>query len=446
MEITRDALFDMTKKPSQLPPARVFWGISTFQALAMFRRGLFYAFLSIYLRFFLGLSVTETTLFATLPMIFNIGAQTLIWGRLSDRKQLRRTLILWGEGCGAAGTVLIWAVHVMAPSPGLAGYAIIAGLTIVEVFWSMSNIGWSALISDLYPQKARNAKLGYLTSIGGAGRFIGIWIGGAFYDGFGKMYDGWGFHSGLLFFIPAAVMLISMLPVMMLPEGGVRLEETSEYNCNADCQAASIRLFWIFLVAMVFINFGRNGVVVIQSQYLFLDTGFGVSSRILGHIFNVESLAIILFGLLAGRIGRWIGDGPSVCLGAIIAMIYLIIFGLTDDLRLIYAASFLRGVADVILMAASYAFASVLIPPERRGALFGLFNATLFLSWGVAGTLIAGPTVDVLLYLGTDPVSAYRAAFLSGLVMVVIGLAIQSWIVFVKMPATVLLRNEKGFQ
>ncbi|MFZ2630226.1 MAG: MFS transporter [Desulfosalsimonadaceae bacterium] len=434
----------MIKKPFQLPPARVFWGISAFQALAMFRRGLFYAFLSIYLRFFLGLSVTETTLFATLPMIFNIGAQTLIWGRLSDRKQIRRTLILWGELCGAAGTVLIWAVHILAPSPRISGYAIIAGLTIVEIFWSMSNIGWSALISDLYPQKARNATLGYLTSIGGAGRLMGIWIGGAFYDGWGKMYDGWGFHSGLLFFIPAAVMVVSLLPVMLLPEGGVRHEELSEIECNAECQAASIRLFWIFLIAMVFINFGRNGVTVIQSQYLFLDTGFNVSSRILGHIFNAESVAIILFGLLAGRIGLLIGDGPSVCLGAVIAMAYLIIFGITDNLRLIYAASFLRGISDVILMAASYAFASVLIPPERRGALFGLFNATLFLSWGVAGTLIAGPTVDILLLLGADPVTAYRAAFLSGLGMVVIGLAIQSWVVFVKMPATVILRKEKG--
>ncbi|MEZ4605125.1 MAG: hypothetical protein R2861_17475, partial [Desulfobacterales bacterium] len=80
----------MKSLKSTLPSAKVFWGISSFQALAMFRRGLFYAFLSIYLRYFLGLSVTETTLFATLPMVFNILAQTFVWGRLSDRRQLRR--------------------------------------------------------------------------------------------------------------------------------------------------------------------------------------------------------------------------------------------------------------------------------------------------------------------------------------------------------------------
>ena len=66
-----------------------FIGLSSFEMLAMFRRGLFYAYLSIYLRQYLGLSVTETTLFATLPMTVNIFCQTFIWGRISDRFQVR---------------------------------------------------------------------------------------------------------------------------------------------------------------------------------------------------------------------------------------------------------------------------------------------------------------------------------------------------------------------
>ncbi|MDA3897011.1 MAG: MFS transporter [Desulfobacteraceae bacterium] len=429
---------------SILPSMKIFWGISSFQALAMFRRGLFYAFLSIYLRYFLGLSVTETTLFATLPMVFNILAQTFIWGRLSDRRQLRRTLILWGEGCGAVGTVLIWGCHILAPTPASSGYVIILGLTIVEIFWSMSNIGWSALISDLYPEKQRNAVLGYLTSIGGVGRLIGIWIGGLLYDGMGAMYEGWGFYSGALFFIPAAVMLFSMIPVVYLPEGGIRATETTETKCDAACQVASIKMFWIFLTAMVFINFGRNGVIIIQSQYLFLDTGFNVSSRVLGYIFNTESVAIICFGLLAGRLGRWVGDGPSVCLGAAIAIVYLLIYSLTDNLSWIYVASWFRGMADVIILASSYAFVSVLIPPERRGTLFSLFNATLFLSWGVAGTLIAGPIVDLLFHAGISQAIAYRAAYLSGLVMVIIGLSIQMFLVFVLMPKTGISAQRSG--
>ena len=424
-----------------LPSGRVIWGIGSFQALAMFRRGLFYAYLSIYLRYFLGLSVTGTTLFATLPMIFNILSQTFIWGRFSDARQLRRTLILWGEAAGALGTVLVWVAHILTPTPRLSGFVIILGLTVVEIFWSMSNIGWSALISDLFPERKRNEVLGYLTSIGGLGRLVGIWLGGLLYDGLEKMYDGWGFHSGTLFFIAAGMMLISMIPVFSLPEGGIRKSEAADAACDAQCEAASVRLFWIFLIAMVFINFGRNGVMIIQSQYLFLDTGFAVSSKMLSYIFNTETVALILFGLFAGRIGRRVGNGRAVCLGAIAAIVYLVLFALADRLSLIFLASFFRGGADVIILAASYAMASILIPPERRGRLFGFFNATLFLSWGVAGTCVAGPIVDLMLYLGVDQVMAYRSAYLTGLIMVLIGLTIQAVLVYILLPRAGISRN-----
>jgi MFS family permease len=426
---------DMQPPLQALPSSRVVWGIGSFQALAMFRRGLFYAYLSIYLRYFLGLSVTETTLFATLPMIFNILSQTFIWGRFSDARQLRRTLILWGEASGAAGTVLVWAAHVATPAPRLSGYVIIFGLAVVEVFWSMSNIGWSALISDLFPEKKRGEVLGHLTSIGGLGRIAGIWIGGMLYDGLELAYEGWGFYSGTLFFIAAAVMLVSMIPVFSLPEGGIgRTDAADGSDCDAGCQASSVRLFWIFLAAMVFINFGRNGVMIIQSQYLFLDSGFNVTSRLLSYIFNTESAALVLFGLLAGRIGRRIGYGRAVCLGAVLAILYLLIFASADRLSLIFLASFFRGAAEVITLAASYALASVLIPPEKRGRLFGFFNATLFLSWGVAGTLIAGPIVDLMQYRGLDPAAAYRSAYAAGLVMVAAGLAIQMALVYILLP------------
>ncbi|HMA84593.1 MAG TPA: MFS transporter [Desulfosalsimonadaceae bacterium] len=424
-----------------LPSGRVIWGIGSFQALAMFRRGLFYAYLSIYLRYFLGLSVTGTTLFATLPMIFNILSQTFIWGRFSDARQLRRTLILWGEAAGALGTVLVWVAHILTPTPRLSGFVIILGLAVVEIFWSMSNIGWSALISDLFPERKRNEVLGYLTSIGGLGRLVGIWLGGLLYDGLEKMYDGWGFHSGTLFFIAAGMMLISMIPVFSLPEGGIRKSEAADAACDAQCEAASVRLFWIFLIAMVFINFGRNGVMIIQSQYLFLDTGFAVSSKMLSYIFNTETVALILFGLFAGRIGRRVGNGRAVCLGAIAAIVYLVLFALADRLSLIFLASFFRGGADVIILAASYAMASILIPPERRGRLFGFFNATLFLSWGVAGTCVAGPIVDLMLYLGVDQVMAYRSAYLTGLIMVLIGLTIQAVLVYILLPRAGISRN-----
>ncbi len=391
----------------------------------MFRRGLFYAFLSIYLRYFLHLSVTETTLFATLPMIANITAQMFIWGPISDRFQVRRRLIVTGEILAGFGTLIVWYAHRISPTPAAAGFAIILGLTVVEVFWSMSNVGWSALIADLYPEQRRTDIQGKLASIGGLGRIGGVWIGGLLYDGLGFRYAGWGFHQGALFFVATAAMFVSVIPMRWVPEGGVRHVRQGGDPDPVNAPAHNSAIFAVFLTAMVFINFGRNSIAIILPQYLVLKDGFAVSSAVLSYIVNTQSVAMILSGFVAGRIGRRIGDGNALLLGALLAIIALLILTLTDHLSLVYLAGFLRGVSDVILMAASYTYAATLMPSEKRARLFGVFNATFFLSWGVAGTLVAGPITDSLLAAGAGEGVAYRTAFLAAAGITVLGGGIQ---------------------
>lgn len=410
-------------------PIRQFFGIASFQILAMFRRGLFYAYMSVYLRYYLGLSVTETTLFATLPMVFNVLCQSMVWGRLSDRLQLRRTLIVWGEVLGGMGTLAVWYVHTLPASKTTAGWVVIVGLATVEVFWSMSNIGWSALISDIYPVHQRSTVQGRLASVGGFGRIAGVWIGGILYDAFNTRYEGWGFQEGPLFFVAAGVMFLSILPLRWVPEGGTQPSET-DAPAAGDNGNGSLQLFLVFLAAMMLINFGRNAIVIIQSQYLFLESGFALDSRMLSYVYNTESAAIILMGLGVGRIGRRIGNGKTVCLGALVAIVFLGLYATATDIRLLFLGSFLKGSAEAILFAAAYAFASALIPPHQRGRLFGWFNATFFLSWGLAGTLMAGPIVDALLVSGVSPTGAYRAAFAAAAAMTAAGFAIQVGLLF----------------
>jgi MFS family permease len=402
---------------------KTFLGISSFQILAMFRRGLFYAYLSIFLRHFIGLSVTETTLFATVPMVLNILSQTLVWGRLSDRYQLRRTFIITGELLAAIGTVLIWYAYRAAGTPKLAGTAIIAGLGFIEIFWSMSNIGWSALISDIYPQEQRTAVQGKLTSIGGLGRMAGIWIGGLLYDGLGLKYAGWGFDKGALWFVAAGVMLISIIPMMFVPEGGAGAapDLPSEASAEAAPAGGYGNAFALFLLAMVFINFGRNSIAVILTQYLVLDSGLAVTSHEVSYIVNTQTVAIIITGLVSGWLSKILGDARALLFGTATAIIPLLILAFTLNLGLVYGSNLLRGVSDVLVLAASYSLASQLIPPEQRGRLFGWFNATFFLSWGVAGTLIAGPVVDLLLARGKAEVFAYQMAFLSAALITLVG-------------------------
>ena len=408
----------------QRHPVAVFLGLSSFEMLAMFRRGLFYTYLSIYLRHFLGMSVTETTLFATLPMVANVLCQTFVWGALSDRYQVRRTLIICGEALAGIGTILVWYAHTLTTQPYHAGWMIIFGLTLVELFWSMSNVGWSALISDIYSARDRNTIQGRLASAGGMGRMAGVWIGGLLYDGMGHYYAGWGFQHGSLFFVASGVMFISIVPMLLVPEGGVTTAEPVAVHPKEPAANGSVRLFIIFLVAMTLINFGRNSIAIIIPQYLVLESGFAVSSRMLGYILNTQSAAMIVAGLISGWFGRHVGDGPALIFGSCVALAAIVLYALSNNLALIFGISALRGFSEVIILAASYAFSSVLIPPAKRARYFGLFNATHFLSWGVAGTLLVGPLTDVLISRGTAEVLAYRMAFVSASVLTLLGVII----------------------
>ena len=403
-------------------PLRIFTGLSSFQMLAMFRRGLFYTYLSIYMKEFLNMSVFETTLYATLPMIMSIIFQNFVWGPISDKSQKRRTLIVFGEILAGTGTLIVWVFHFFLTNLHLAGYVIIIGLSFVEMFWSMSNIGWSALISDLYPTKKRSKIMGQLTGLGGLGRIFGIFIGGLLYD------VGFGFRNGPLFFIASFVMIISTIPMLLFsPEGGITLKEHEDINAvelSNNNNQKGIFVFIIFIISLAFINFGRNSIAIPYSQYLTLDTGFNVDSIMLSFIANSRSVATLIIVFTIGALSKRIGHSIALIFGTSIGIVALIITATTSHLPIIFIGSFLIGAAEVIIYASSYVIASVLIPARMRGKLFAVYNTTFFLSWGLAGTLISGPIIDILLREGTSAVFAYQIGFFIAAIICLIGLLI----------------------
>ncbi len=401
--------------------SKSFLGLSSFQMLAMFRRGLFYTFLSIYFLTFLHLTITETTLYATLPMIVSVIFQNFVWGPLSDKLQRRRTLIILGEILAGIGTILVWLVHYAISDLYIAGYVIIIGLMIVEIFWSMSNIAWSALISDLYPSSERSKIMGRLTGLGGIGRILGISIGGILYN------YGFGFREGPLFIVAALVMFISTFPMLLTSEGGIHHqveinEKDNELNNSGNEFYKNI--FIIFIISLLLINFGRNSISVPYSQYLNLETGFAADSIMISWIANTRSISVLLIGFSAAFLSKKLGHSRTLILGSLIAISALIITAVATDLSIIFLGSFLIGTGEVIIYASSYAIASNLIPEEIRARLFGVYNTTFFLSWGLACTLISGPMIDALLSAGVLKTLAYQAAFLLGALITLFGLVI----------------------
>ncbi|MHA1674948.1 MAG: MFS transporter [Promethearchaeota archaeon] len=434
--------YQQTSSTSKPNPRKIFILLSSFQMLAMFRRGLFYTFLSIYMRYFLELSVTVTTLYATIPMVLSSIFQTFVWGRLSDRLQRRRTLIILGELI--AGTLLLvtyW-IHTTFDDLTKAGIVIITGLSVIEIFWSMSNISWSALVSDLYPSKERGRIMGQLTSLGGIGRILGIFLGGMLYEGFFRFqYEGWGFREGALFYIASLVMFLSAIPMFFVPEGGINtqpLVQEKEPNLTKSLDAKIInpqtpslnesqllRIFIILIISLMFINFGRNSIATVYSQYLKIPGLFSIkiNSEMISYIANVRSLSTILIGLMVGYFKKKFGAGITLLTGVFLAIVFLFLTTF-NDLSIIFVGSFFAGASEVIIMAASYEYAAALIPEEKRAKRFGVYNMSFFLSWGLAGTLIVGPIVDSLMKNGKTDIFAYRVAFYIAMLISGIGFLI----------------------
>ncbi|WP_457920132.1 MFS transporter [Candidatus Lokiarchaeum ossiferum] len=411
----------------------VFLGLSSFQFLAMFRRGIFYTYLSIYLRNYLGLSVTATTLFVTIPMLFSAIFQTFIWGRLSDRLQKRRTLIIAGEIFAGILILSLYILHAFQTNLVLAGYIIIGGLTITEIFWSMSNIGWTALLSDLYPQKERSTILGRITTLSGVGRMIGVFFGGYLYNGFGKFYKGWGFREGSMFYITVIFIFISIIPMRFLvPEGGINYKQTfsdpklnqQESNSSRSLSSKEKKIFTTFLISLLLINLGRNSIFAIFSQFLVLESGFNCSSQLLSYIMNTQSLAVVLTGFMAGILSKKFGDSLTLIMATLMLIGFMLITAFTTQVVLIFVGSFLWGSSYVLLSTASYGYVAKLIPETKRGKLFAYYNMAFFLSSGLAGTIITGPLVDRLISEGTLEVEAYRLAFVIGTIISTIGFGV----------------------
>ena len=413
---------------------KIFLGLASFEALVMFRNGLFYTYLSIYLRGQLGMSVTETTLFATFPMLSNVIFQTQVWGRVSDYFQIRKKLIIGGELCAGIGTILIWVAHIIPESNIGKGYAIIIGLSCVEALWSMSNVGRSALLSDLYDEKERGSVMGRFASLQGFGRFIGIGIGGLLYDRFGTRPSGWGFETGIIFFVASGIIFLSILPMLMVPEGGSKHPQKSQLKDQVHSNIKKSSIFKTFLIGMIFIFWGHNSIHVILNNYLDLEQGFNVSAFSLSIILNLESIAAILAGLCVGKICKHFSYGSVLLIGALISLLSLILYAFIHSIEFIYLVSVIRGASTAIIIATAYAFVSSLIPKERRGRSFGLYNATLYLSFGIPGTFITGPIVDYLTKIGWVETTAFRTSFLAAALMIALGILIQYLVIFRMLP------------
>lgn len=392
-------------------------GLSSFQFMAMARRGLFYTFLALYLRDILGLSVTETTLLASLTMIANSVSQTFVWGNISDRYQARTSLIVIGETIAAFGYILVYFFHIYLLNTNgsvAAAYSIIAGLSLLEFFWSMSNLGWSALISDVTVSKERARLMSVISSVGGVGRILGVSVSAVFYDWGG---EAGGFKNGLLFFFASGIMLASAFLIWFSTHTSERTCETTrtfEATLKKNVMSSnhySSRTFYWFLVCIFVVGLGARSILQVLIFYVELDSPIGATSFDIAMIRNSASIATIIASLLAGSLAYKVGKKNALGLGFALAIITPLLYAVAQNAVQMIVINSLNGVSMALMNVVGYLLVSDLIPAEFRGRLFGQYNAVTYISFGLAGTFLGGPIADCLISTGITQAAAFVTTF-----------------------------------
>jgi MFS family permease len=410
---------------------KITFGLTGFQFMAMARRGLFYTFLALYLRDTLGLSVTAATLYSSISMIANSVGQTFIWGKISDKYQMSETLLIIGETTAMFGYILVYLFHIYllnTAGPVAAGYGIIAGLSTLEFFWSMSNLGWSALISDLSTLEERGNLMGLITSVGGIGQIFGITVSGLMYDWGGK---GGGFKNGPLFFFAAGIMLASAALIWFSIRPSKRkLRSKTDDNVSEENMVLpndySPRLFYWFLCSIFIVGLGVNSISQILVLYVSLSSPIGASSFDVSMIRDSASVAMIITSLYAGLIIAKIGNKKALGLGCVLAAITPVLYIFAQNVAQMVVINSLSGVSTALINVVGYVIASSLIPAARRGRLFGQYNAVSYIASGIAGTCLGGPVADYLISMGSAQAAAYVAAFQVASAVTLIGVIVYA--------------------
>jgi MFS family permease len=383
----------------------------------------FYTFMINYL-FDLMQTVTLTTLLGTFNMMTSALGQNLLWGRISDRYRLRTKLIIAGESIAAITYFVVFLVHksfLDAQASFTAGLSLILGLSFLEFFWSMSDVGWAALLTDVTTSETRGGIVGSLNFIASLGRMIGIIFAGFLYN------NGEGFRQGTIFYVVIA-MLFGSAVIMWITSKSTKTSRVKKERITVreavekTLAGHNEKIYRWFLISLIIIVIGSACTSQVFLIFLRLPEGLNVSDAEQSFILTSWTLGGMLTSVLSGWLADRIGRVKVFFVGLSLAILTPSLYGLASDVFTMALVYGLNGVAFWTLQTVGFAFAGDIIPEDKRGRLFGRYNTVMALSWGPAGLLVGGPLADVQTRnFGLPSHVAYVNTFYASSILVALG-------------------------
>lgn len=414
--------------PRSAPAGGVFFNLGIFQFLTFVRRGVFYSFMINYL-FMLMQTVTSTAALGTLNMIGSALGQNLLWGRICDRYKIRAGLIIIGETIAAFAYVIVYFVHTSMIAIGnnfSAGLTIIFGLSVLEFFWSMSDVGWAALLTDVTTPGMRGRIIGILNFIASLGRMVGILFAGFLYS------DGEGFKNGTIFYV-VTILLLSGAALMTLASRRVKTRRIVQDHACVDrdeepkdeCERKNAVAYRWFLASLIIIVLGAASVNQIFLLFIKLGGGLDASDPEMSFILTAWTIGGMLASLASGRLSDKIGRAKVILLGLALAILTPPLYGIASGIPLMVFVYGINGVSFWTIQTVGFVLAGDLIPERKRGRLLSRYNTVMALSWGPAGLLIGGPLADIQVdALKMPTYAAYMNVFYTSSIIVMFGTAL----------------------
>jgi len=395
--------------------------IGIFQFISFLRRAIFYAFFYLYLRTFLGLPNTLSALLGTANLIGSTFGQLKIWGpRLNHNPSLARPYVVRGELIAAFTYFMAFVGHYFFLELGSiigAAFLMIILLSILEVFWSMSDLGIRFLVAQATEGTQRGQLVGLIDGFGLIGQIVGFLVSGLLYR------DGLGFREGTIFYLVVILMILCATIIQLSPQveradiDGVTIipKDIREILRNQP--------YLIFILCIGLLVIGVSSSTQIFLYYCNDSTGLNFNDQIISYLLIIFSLIGGLIAPIGGRISDKIGRIPIVVLSGFGAAIsYFSLFLLGNQPFFIIAITYsLLGGSFSLIQSVSFAHTADLLPEDLKGTGFAIFNITLATGWGLAGFVVGGPVADLLILLGQPTVIAYRIAFLVSSLVIMSG-------------------------
>jgi MFS family permease len=370
-------------------------------------------------------TVTWTAALGTLNMIGSSLGQNLLWGRICDKYKARTKLIISGEMIAAVTYVLVFLIHRFLRDSGnnfSAGLSIIFGLSILEFFWSMSDVGWAALLTDVTTPQIRGRVIGTLNFIASVGRMTGVLYSGFLYN------DGEGFLNGTIFYIVIALLLAGV-SLMVFTSRRIKTDMTEEQCTQTTAkQEDSLsnrqneRKYRMFLISLIVMVLGAASISQIFLLFLQLPSGLNFSDPQMTLVVSAWTVGGMIASLGAGRLSDRFGRLKVLLFGLSLAIVTPLFYSFASSVPLMSFVYGLNGVSFWTIQTVGFVFAGDMIPKDKRGRLLGRYNTVMALSWGPAGILIGGPFADLQVgRLGLSPFTAYVNAFYASSIIVLIG-------------------------